>query len=231
MKKLFYILFFALIPFIASSQFTSDLVVFNPTGETFKLFIGSSPVNNYFSGKVRVNDLETGYYTLNIVFQNQNIPDFNLNVYVEENSEVAIALIKNENNIFYSEIFEALNYANNSNIHQLPVDPQPDEILQGVVFCSYPMEDDAFDNAIDAIENQDFDGDKLTVAKQIAMSNCLLAAQVKQIMILMDFESSRLDFAEFAYTHTFDPNNYFIVNDAFDFSSSVKKLTEYISSL
>ncbi len=231
MKKALFILIFALIPFIAKSQFTSDLLVFNRTGEPFKLLIGSQTVNNYFSSKVRANDLQSGNYTLTIIFQNTNVPNLNINVFIQQNSELACVLNVNSKGLYYTEVFEVISYVNQSNIspniQPLPPEPMP----VGNHFCQIPMEQVDFENALSTIKNQDFDGDRLTVAKQIAGSNCMLAEQIKQILFLFDFENNRLEFAKYAYTHCFDPSNYFVVNEAFDYSSNITKLNEYIDSL
>jgi hypothetical protein len=49
-------------------------------------------------------------------------------------------------------------------------------------------------------------------------------------MSLFNFESSRLEFAKFAYGYTYDLGNYFIVNDAFNFESSISELDRYIQT-
>ena len=66
------------------------------------------------------------------------------------------------------------------------------------------------------------------MAKQITGNNCLSTDQVKSVMELFGFEASKLEFAKFAYDHVSDRKNYFKVNDAFGFSSSVDELDEYI---
>jgi hypothetical protein len=45
---------------------------------------------------------------------------------------------------------------------------------------------------------------------------------------MLSFESTRLDFAKFAYTYTLDKENYYMVNNAFSFSSSVAELNNFI---
>ena len=100
----------------------------------------------------------------------------------------------------------------------------------GKIGCPAPMSDIDFTNAKNTIENKDFESSKLTVAKQIANSNCLLSSQVKQIMQVFDFEDSKLQFAKYAYSHTYDISNYYIINDAFEFESSVDELNNFINS-
>lgn len=74
-----------------------------------------------------------------------------------------------------------------------------------------------------------FESDRLRVAKQsIRAGGSILAEDVKAIMLQFSFESSRLEFAKFAYRFTCDEYNYFVVNDAFQFSSSIRRLDDYI---
>jgi hypothetical protein len=96
--------------------------------------------------------------------------------------------------------------------------------------CRQAMSATDFEDAKESVESKGFDETKLTTAKQIAGSNCLSTSQVKSIMGLFGFEDSKLDFAKFAYDHVMDRNNYYKVNDAFGFSSSVDELNSYIQS-
>ena len=49
-------------------------------------------------------------------------------------------------------------------------------------------------------------------------------------MQLFNFESSRLEFAKFAYPYTFDQGNYYKLNDAFQFESSIDELNEFVKN-
>lgn len=94
--------------------------------------------------------------------------------------------------------------------------------------CYSAMAPDAFTSAKTSISSKSFEDTKLTTAKQIAGSNCLSSMQVKEIMGLFSFEDSRLEFAKYAYGRVVDKNNFFMVNDAFKFSSSVDDLNEFL---
>jgi hypothetical protein len=95
--------------------------------------------------------------------------------------------------------------------------------------CPRPMSPHSFDQAVESISSKSFENSKLTIAKQIVGSNCLLCKQVKEIMKLFSFESTKLEFAKFAYKYTWDINNYFLLNDAFEFESSIDDLNRYIN--
>lgn len=87
---------------------------------------------------------------------------------------------------------------------------------------------EAIRNAKNAINNQRYDADKLRIAKDVAMDLPLKSIDVLDIMNMFSFESSRVDFAKFAYNKTVDTGNYSIVFEAFKYSSSIKDLEDYI---
>jgi hypothetical protein len=91
------------------------------------------------------------------------------------------------------------------------------------------MHPDVFASALRSIELQSFDSDQVRVAKQIIRTNGASSHQIAQIMELLSFESSRLEIAKFGYQFVGDPENYFIVNDVFWFSSSVRELDRFIN--
>lgn len=100
----------------------------------------------------------------------------------------------------------------------------------GVYGCPFPMSREDFGDAKESIRSKTFEDSKLTIAKQIIGSNCLLSSQVKEIMLLFTYEDTRLEFAKFAYGYTLDIGNYYKVNDAFTYESSIDDLNRYTSS-
>jgi hypothetical protein len=98
----------------------------------------------------------------------------------------------------------------------------------GPIGCPYPMTDLDFADVKRSIESKSFEDSKLTIAKEVTSANCLFASEVKEIMMLFDFESTRLTYAKFAWDYTFDKGNYYKVNDAFQFESSIDELRQYI---
>lgn len=100
----------------------------------------------------------------------------------------------------------------------------------GPIGCSWPMAEADYQSAQSSVRSKDFEDSKLRIAKQIFNSNCLTSAQVKGIMMLFDFEDSKLNFAKYAYGRTYDIGNYYKVNDAFEFESSIDELDAYIQS-
>jgi len=50
-----------------------------------------------------------------------------------------------------------------------------------------------------------------------------------ELLSMFNHESNRLDLAKSAYNNTVDPENFFIVNEAFHFSSSIRELNRFIA--
>lgn len=100
----------------------------------------------------------------------------------------------------------------------------------GAYGCPVPMSQQDFAAAKASVASKSFDDSRLTIAKQIIGSNCLLCSQIRELMNLMSFESSRLDIAKFAWNHNLDKGNYYTLNDAFIFESSIDELNSYTQS-
>lgn len=98
----------------------------------------------------------------------------------------------------------------------------------GRIGCDWPVDKPAIDQMKKSISSKSFEDSKMTLAKQATRGKCLTAEQVKEIMGLFTFEDSKLEYAKFAYDFTYDVDNYYIVNDAFTFESSIDDLNEFI---
>jgi len=115
-------------------------------------------------------------------------------------------------------------YNNNSYNNTTP----PVQAAQVGCKNQFPMSGVDFNNAMSTLNNEGFDETRLSIAKQVAGSNCLSTNQIIQLCKKFSFDDSRMDFAKFAYDHCTDPKNYFNVANIFSFSSSKEDLNNYI---
>lgn len=106
--------------------------------------------------------------------------------------------------------------------------PTPSPGYVGPCNCLHPMSRDAFQQLLQTLRQEPFDQTRLEIAKSIARQNCLLTADVREMIQLLDFEQSRLELAQFAYDYTHDVGNYLIIADAFKFSTTREALSRYI---
>lgn len=100
----------------------------------------------------------------------------------------------------------------------------------GPIGCAWPMSASEFADAKKSIEAKSFEETKATMAKQIGRDRCFTVDQVKDVMSVFSFEDTKLDFAKYAYDRTYDIGNYYKVNDAFTFESSIDDLNKYVGS-
>ena len=85
-----------------------------------------------------------------------------------------------------------------------------------------------FDQVKEQIRKEWFENNRLTSAKVIIDKNNFTAQQVKDLVLLFSFENNKLEVAKYAYRKTVDKQNYYLVNDAFTFSSSKDELARFI---
>jgi hypothetical protein len=96
--------------------------------------------------------------------------------------------------------------------------------------CSEPLTADEFVPVYASISARPFEPNKLGGAKNAVVEKCVTVAELKELLYLLDNESSRLELAKYAYVHIFDPANYSEVDDVFHSKSSVESLHNYIST-
>lgn len=78
------------------------------------------------------------------------------------------------------------------------------------------------------LDQAGFEQERVTIAKQALYNQTATSQQVRRILEVFWFENTKVDFAKFAYTQVSDPQNYWVVNDAFDFQNSVHELDNFI---
>lgn len=86
------------------------------------------------------------------------------------------------------------------------------------------MDYDHFYGSLNILKSASFDSDRLILAKNIANSNALSSWQIREMLLVFGFESSRVEFAKYAYSSCVDPENYYMIQDAFQFSSSISEV-------
>lgn len=80
-----------------------------------------------------------------------------------------------------------------------------------------------------SIENKSFESSKLQIAKQALAYHNFSSAQVADLMSVFDFETTKLDFAKSAYPKIVDRQNFYLVNNAFAFESSIQDMNQFVA--
>ena len=94
--------------------------------------------------------------------------------------------------------------------------------LGNQVYRCVPMTQMDHSRALTLIKSRSFESDRLATAKQ--QTRCMTTQQIHQITATLTFESSRLEYAKFAYPSCADPANYGQINSLLTFESSKREL-------
>lgn len=91
------------------------------------------------------------------------------------------------------------------------------------------MTDSDFQSYLRAIRAKDFEDSKQSTANAPLKAGVQLSAgQIAQVMQAFEYESTRVEFAIFAYPRCVDPHNYYKTHGAFEFELSIDELNEAI---
>lgn len=91
------------------------------------------------------------------------------------------------------------------------------------------LNDQEFNRLLSALDKESFDDNKLSMINSVATNANFSSRQIKELVKRINFEDSKLLIAKQLYANCIDKRNYYLVNDAFKFSSSKSELSEYIS--
>ncbi|MGB1076269.1 MAG: DUF4476 domain-containing protein [Flavobacteriales bacterium] len=98
----------------------------------------------------------------------------------------------------------------------------------GEIGCEKPVGAERFERMMERISDAAFADDKVSMAKQILRTNCIVIEQLVEILEEISFDDDQLDLAKFAYEHVYDLENYYEVYGVFSFSSSSDELDDFI---
>jgi hypothetical protein len=96
--------------------------------------------------------------------------------------------------------------------------------------CKSPMSGLDFDESKKGVVSQTTDSTRMIAAVKIINANCMLTAQVKEIMELFKTDLTKLHFAKKAYSHTSDLSNYGQLDDTFTSEEGKKDLHNFIKN-
>ena len=229
MKKALHIIVSAV--FVMALQveaIASELILKSANRQFFTASVDNGPLT-LPSNRVDFRQLPAGYHRIVVINQHGHCGNevlFDNMVYVPE-GVLMKTVLKPNRNLVVAEVIPFNGYA-------LPpvayYNPGYNYNGYGNQYGNMPgmfMPGD-FDALRSSISNQNFDDTRLTIAKQAIHERALSSSQVCQLLDLFTFESTKLDFAKYAYQYVYDRNNYFKVNDAFTFSSTIDELNQFI---
>jgi len=224
-----------------NSQFS--LIVFSDKGEKFTLYVGGDQINDQPASRAEATRPGGPNFKVRILFEDSSIPEISKSIF-NTPSDLYYVIKKSDKGKYALEktSSEYVHHDDNAAVKEEGKEVKKEEAKAEVTEgetkpaggggkgCNNPMEPPNFYTSREMISNAPFDGPKLTQAKSLADKNCLTTSQIVDVIYLFSGESSRLNFAKYAYKHCWDPENYDTVKEALN-SPSQKTLQQYIDSL
>jgi len=239
---------FCSISFISNAQL-NNLIFLSQGGERFTIVLNGIPQNATPESKLKITGLPGNSYKLAVQFENAKIPELDRTLMFQKGTQSTYSIRKNKSGTYTVRLI------NQVPIDQVS-QPKPDQVVvtfipeareinrlntfdphknpykmpgyHGSIGCPYPMTEQDFKDFKGTIKSKNFEDSKLQIAKEGINTSCLSVLEIIEIMGIFGFEASRLEFAKFAYQHTYDLDNYYKVNKAFQFESSISELKDYI---
>ncbi len=217
------------------NNYQGKLTVSTTTFETVRVLIDGNDYNSKGNdNEFVINDIRPGYHTVKVFRKKKSRNNYdgkfnrNLqmiysgNIYVKPQCHVDIVINRFGKAFTDERRMDAGYYDENvENDDHGGWGNNNDNYMQ-------PMNSRTFDQFKQVLRNESFDNTRLVVAKQTIATNYFSSAQVKEIVLLFSFENSKLEIAKYCYQYTVDKNNYFILNDAFSYSSSKEELARFM---
>ena len=220
------------------------VIVFAPKGEKFTLYISGVSQNSEPASRVEANNPGGPTFKIKVTFADASMPEISKTVFNKPGSTMYYKIGANPKGAFVLEsttsewmddgvVKEKVTPTpppaeNKSKTEKEKGKNEPDKSPNSKG-CDNPMSEADFNAQLVGISARPFDPIKLSAAKKMAETHCLLVSQVKMVMYVFDSESSRLSFAKYAYDFTYNRGEYSEVNDALHSEKSKNDLTRYIS--
>lgn len=245
MKKMFTMMAAIMITAIAIAQNFNSVLNFRlQNNAPFALYINGIMASN-FSNRATIENLRPGRHQISVaVMPNNPRGHGNRNMQTVFSGWITIA----PNNVVYASLnrFNQINIEHSYAIHQNrrwrhQLYQQPNrwndytDYNQPIVTEPYmPIQLEiidavSFQQLKETMRNTSFESTRQSVLNQASNGYWFTTHQVKELISLFSFESTKLDVAKRMYDRTVDKQNYFTVNQVFSFNSSVEDLTQYLA--
>ena len=249
--KLITLLFFSLLTFNSFAQ-SSDFIFEGTT--PFRISINKVVQENQYCTSLKITNLQgEKHYNIKVEFENDTTfiqqTEYILDngfAYYYQVSKTTLALHKIVPNQLIKTDTNQMVFAYTNNpsliIDSIPTDTlvQKDtaylppfanyfkmDNYTGKIACAWPIKAEALTEIKAAINTQTLEDSKLDIAKektQYIDSLCITVNQLREVLLLFEYEETKLDYAKFVAPHIFDIDNIGKLNDVFDFENSIDEI-------
>ncbi len=92
-----------------------------------------------------------------------------------------------------------------------------------------PMDMNSFRALKMSISHASFESTRMDIARQVLAQQYATSAQLREVLQLFTFESSKVELAKFVFPRVVDRQNIFTIYDVFTFNSSISELSRFFN--
>ncbi|MHC2991120.1 hypothetical protein OB13_05805 [Pontibacter sp. HJ8] len=108
-------------------------------------------------------------------------------------------------------------------------EPAPPRYEEPANNCRNLLDRYDVDRLAETMKGRDFESTRLTIAREAVRNSSILSEDLRRVLLQLEYESSRLEFAKFAYDNVCDKERFYYIYDVFQFDNNVRELEEYTS--
>ncbi len=209
---------------------TCGLLLFTENGEKFKLYTNGTLRNNSPQSEVKLCGFPSDIVKVRLEFEDQSKLEktMYLRMGVIEHHRVLKSASGAWKTVFDNDENIPSNYQNVTVVTVIQVNAGQDKMIGNLVNqpttvtvvnthknCGFPLSDRSFYELYGHLKGLTFESDRLTEAKDAVRRDCFSSDQIKMALGTFDHESSRLEFAQYAYDFVFDKGAYALVKEGF----------------
>ncbi|WP_018476450.1 DUF4476 domain-containing protein [Pontibacter roseus] len=240
MKKLLLPLLFVLLALPAFAQPT--VVTFTThRGELFQMALDGRLINRTASNFVRISHLKPGNHYVEFRIRGRHgVYRTGINVFARAGFETNYAVRVSGRKVSLRVISEVPlgppvvvvpppvppRYPDRYEDRYEPVPPRNEQPAND---CRNLLDRYDVDRLIETMKGRDFESTKLTIAREAVRNGSIVSENLRRVLLQLEYESSRLEFAKFAYDNVCDKERFYYIYDVFQFDSNVRELEEYTS--
>ena len=206
---------------------SSEVFLRIPQDGNFSVEIGDQYIQNY-SGKFRFFDLNAGRIPISIYEDGYLV--YRTRINIQNNKRLVLDYFTNKGLYLldsYSVKDQFYGFSDWDDVWNSPYNNDPDQNYYGNV-----MNNNDFNNFLYSFKKTtSFDNDKINLIQYQIKNTNFTSQQLKDLLQVMSFDKNKLTVAKLGYLKCVDRQNFYIVSEAFDFSSSKNELLKFISSV
>ena len=238
-KTLLLCLCVLMVSFHASFSQTCGIFLYNTDGKKFKVYANGELQNTTAMSEVRLCCFPMDIVKVKLEFEDKSVIEKKLFLRI---GFIEHHIVTDKKIVFDSYEEMPQEYADITNITVINVNTASGgkggysggggitTVTSSNRSCMSSISDKSFYEFSGHFKSRSFDSDKLEEGKSAVKRDCFTSKQIKILLGGFTYESSKLEFAKYAYSYVYDKGAYATVKEGFSNSLSGNELDDFINN-